>query len=110
MTDPWVPLTLYRDGFGNWCTRLVAPAGAIRITSDAIITDRGVPDPVVPSAPLLSVENLPEETLVYLLGSRLLRHRQFIGGRLEAVRRHPCGVAASAGCVRLRSPAPEVWL
>ena len=27
ITDPWVPLTLYRDGFGNWCTRLVAPAG-----------------------------------------------------------------------------------
>ena len=70
MTDPWVPLTLYRDGFGNWCTRLVAPAGGIRITSDAVITDRGVPDPVVPGAPQLSVENLPEETLVYLLGSR----------------------------------------
>jgi transglutaminase-like putative cysteine protease len=70
MTDPWVPLTLYRDGFGNWCTRLVAPAGTIRITSDAVVTDRGVPDPVVPGAPQFSVENLPEETLVYLLGSR----------------------------------------
>ena len=70
MTDPWVPLTLYRDGFGNWCTRLVAPAGQIRITSDAIITDRGTPDPVVPGAPQLTVETLPEETLVYLIGSR----------------------------------------
>jgi transglutaminase-like putative cysteine protease len=70
LTDPWVPLTLYRDGFGNWCTRLVAPAGQIRITSDAVINDRGVPDPVVPNAQLNSVETLPEETLVYLLGSR----------------------------------------
>jgi transglutaminase-like putative cysteine protease len=70
LTDPWVPLTLYRDGFGNWCTRLVAPAGQIRIASDAVINDRGVPDPVVPNAPLNSVETLPEETLVYLLGSR----------------------------------------
>lgn len=70
MTDPWVPLTLYRDGFGNWCTRLVAPAGQIRITSDALITDRGTPDPVVPNAPQITVETLPEETLVYLLGSR----------------------------------------
>jgi transglutaminase-like putative cysteine protease len=70
LTDPWVPVTLYRDGFGNWCTRLVAPAGQIRITSDAAINDRGVPDPVVPNAQQNSVETLPEETLVYLLGSR----------------------------------------
>ncbi|MFL6600270.1 MAG: transglutaminase family protein [Steroidobacteraceae bacterium] len=70
LTEPWVPLSLYRDGFGNWCTRLVAPAGQIRITSDAIINDRGVPDPVVPNAQQNSVETLPEETLVYLLGSR----------------------------------------
>jgi transglutaminase-like putative cysteine protease len=70
LTEPWVPLTLYRDGFGNWCTRLMAPAGQLRISSDAIINDRGVPDPVVPNAQLNSVETLPEETLVYLLGSR----------------------------------------
>jgi transglutaminase-like putative cysteine protease len=70
LTDPWVPLSLYRDGFGNWCTRLVAPAGHIRITSDAVINDRGVPEPIVPTAQQNSVETLPEETLVYLLGSR----------------------------------------
>ncbi len=70
LTVPWVPLTLYRDGFGNWCTRLVAPAGQLCISSNAIINDRGVPDPVVPNAQLNSVETLPEETLVYLLGSR----------------------------------------
>jgi transglutaminase-like putative cysteine protease len=70
LTDPWVPVSLYRDGFGNWCTRLVAPAGQIRITSDAVINDRGTPDPVVPNAQQNSVETLPEETLVYLLGSR----------------------------------------
>jgi transglutaminase-like putative cysteine protease len=70
LTAPWVPLTLYRDGFGNWCTRLVAPPGRICITSDAIINDRGIPDPVVPDAQQHSVEALPEETLVYLLASR----------------------------------------
>ena len=70
ITEPAVPLTFYRDGFGNGCTRLVAPAGQIRISSDAIITDRGTPDPVVPDASQSSVETLPEETLVYLLGSR----------------------------------------
>ena len=70
LTDPWVPLTLYRDGFGNWCTRLVAPPGQIRISADALIYDRGLPDTIVPNATQTSVERLPEETLVYLLGSR----------------------------------------
>ncbi len=70
LTDPWVPITLYRDNFGNWCTRLVAPPGLIKITADALIRDRGIPEPVVPLAQQASVEMLPEETLVYLLGSR----------------------------------------
>ena len=69
-TEPHVPLRLYRDEFGNMCTRLVAPAGQIRITTDAVITDRGTPDPVAPDAVQCSIEALPEETLVYLLGSR----------------------------------------
>ena len=70
LTTPWVPLTLYRDGFGNWCTRLVAPPGLFRITADALINDRGVAEPVVSGAQQHAVEALPEETLVYLLGSR----------------------------------------
>jgi transglutaminase-like putative cysteine protease len=48
----------------------VAPAGRISISSDAVINDRGIPEPVVPDAPQINVETLPEETLVYLLGSR----------------------------------------
>ena len=70
ITEPVVPMTSYRDGFGNACTRLVAPVGQIRITADAVITDRGIPDPVVPNAVQSSVETLPEDTLVFLLGSR----------------------------------------
>ena len=27
MTNPPVPVQSYRDSFGNWCCRLVAPAG-----------------------------------------------------------------------------------
>jgi len=26
--DPRVPMTAYRDGFGNWCTRIVAHLNA----------------------------------------------------------------------------------
>jgi transglutaminase-like putative cysteine protease len=69
-TSPAVPLQAYRDGFGNWCTRLVAPAGRTRITTNAIVRDSGKPDPVVPSARQHEVQDLPDDTLVYLLGSR----------------------------------------
>jgi transglutaminase-like putative cysteine protease len=69
-TDPFAAMTQYRDGFGNWCTRLVAPAGPFRITTDALIRDTGALDPVVRDAGQAPVERLPEETLVYLLGSR----------------------------------------
>jgi len=69
-TDPSVPLAAYRDGFGNWCTRIVAPQGRIRLFADAVVRDSGQPDVVVPGAPQHFVQDLPEETLVYLLGSR----------------------------------------
>ena len=69
-TTPAVPTAAYRDGFGNWCTRLVAPAGHFRLTSDAIVTDTGALDPVEASAIQHVVQQLPEETLVFLLGSR----------------------------------------
>jgi len=69
-TDPMVPLRTYHDGFGNWCSRIVAPAGQIRITSNAVVRDAGQPDPVVPDAVQHEVQDLPEDTLVFLLGSR----------------------------------------
>jgi transglutaminase-like putative cysteine protease len=70
LTDPWLPVTLYRDGFGNWCTRLVAPPGRLRVSADAIVNDHGLAEPVVSNAWQHPVELLPEETLVYLLASR----------------------------------------
>jgi transglutaminase-like putative cysteine protease len=69
-TCPAVATPAYRDGFGNWCTRLVAPQGLFRVTGDAVIRDSGLPDSVVTSASQHAVEQLPEETLVFLLGSR----------------------------------------
>jgi transglutaminase-like putative cysteine protease len=69
-TEPSVPITGYRDLFGNWCNRIVAPPGQIRLTSRGVLRDTGQPDAVVPSAPQHAVEDLPEEALVFLLGSR----------------------------------------
>ncbi|MBK1646432.1 transglutaminase [Thiocapsa imhoffii] len=70
ITRPAVPMTPYRDGFGNWCSRIVAPAGEISIFTDALIMDSGLPDQMPTDAVQHPVEELPAETLVYLLGSR----------------------------------------
>jgi transglutaminase-like putative cysteine protease len=60
----------YIDGFGNICTRVILPAGATTFKSDFVIRDNGLPDPVLPDARLTPVEDLPDEVMVYLLGSR----------------------------------------
>jgi transglutaminase-like putative cysteine protease len=69
-TDPPIRIGGYRDGFGNWCTRVLAPGGRIRIKTDALIRDSGQPDEVLRHAQQHTVQDLPEETLVFLLGSR----------------------------------------
>ena len=68
--SPSVPISGYRDSFGNWCTRFLAPAGHMRISADAVARDGGRPDRVVSGARQVPVEELPEKTLVFLLGSR----------------------------------------
>ena len=70
VTNPPTPITAYRDGFGNWCSRIVAPPGEIRISTNALINDSGLTDGVDRFAAQHAVEELPAETLVFLLGSR----------------------------------------
>lgn len=43
-TSPCVPMSGYRDGFGNWCTRLIAPQGRFTVETQTIIRDTGLPD------------------------------------------------------------------
>jgi transglutaminase-like putative cysteine protease len=69
-TQPPVPLAAYHDGFGNWCTRLVAPPGLLVLTATGLVRESGFADPVVPNAMQHAVQDLPTDTLVYLLGSR----------------------------------------
>ncbi len=70
ISTPPVPIGSYRDGFGNWCTRMVAPAGQFELTTDGVIRDSGAVDPAFPGAMQHAVEDLPEESIVFLLGSR----------------------------------------
>ena len=70
VASPRVPFQCYRDGFGNWCTRMVAPAGEFVLSTDGVFRDDRQPDPVAPAARQHAVQDLPDDTLVYLLGSR----------------------------------------
>ncbi len=68
--EPDVPLSPYIDTFGNRCMRFVAPAGGVRLSNSFLIEDSGLPDPHNFSAREVPVEDLPTETLRYLLASR----------------------------------------
>lgn len=70
VTTPQAPVSSYRDGFGNWCSRLVAPAGQFTLATRGVVRDLGDLDPIEPFAWQHAVEDLPPETLIYLLGSR----------------------------------------
>jgi transglutaminase-like putative cysteine protease len=69
-TDPPIPANFYHDGFGNLCHVIRAPGGRLTMASDFLVRDSGAPDEVAPDAPQHSLEALPVDTLVYLLGSR----------------------------------------
>ena len=68
--DPALSVRNYVDQFGNICTRLVAPAGQLRVAADFLVADSGAPDVTAPEAAQLPVDRLPDDVLVYLLGSR----------------------------------------
>ena len=70
ITRPALPTAAYRDSFGNWCVRLIAPAGRTVLMTDTVIRDSGQPDPACHWVGQVPVESLPAETLQFLLGSR----------------------------------------
>ncbi|MHB2267724.1 transglutaminase-like domain-containing protein [Aliihoeflea sp. PC F10.4] len=67
---PMLPMRTYMDQFGNRCRRVVAPQGELIVRYDAVVEDGGMPDPVLDGADEVPVDDLPPETLIYLLGSR----------------------------------------
>jgi transglutaminase-like putative cysteine protease len=69
-TMPYTPYTTYIDDFGNRCTRLVAPAGIMKLSNLMRIRDSGVQETLPWGAKQSLVNELPDATLIYLLGSR----------------------------------------
>jgi transglutaminase-like putative cysteine protease len=68
--NPVIPHSTYRDLFGNVCRRFVAPAGDLTLRSMGVIEDDGLPNAAAPDAIQHDVADLPDECLVFLMGSR----------------------------------------
>lgn len=68
--DPPLQSRSYVDGFGNICHRVVAPAGRTTISANFEIYDDGTPDVVQSDAAQQDINDLPDDVLVLLLGSR----------------------------------------
>jgi transglutaminase-like putative cysteine protease len=60
----------YLDIFGNVCSRISAPPGLTTISTKFDIYDSGLPDPVPENAFQHDIKDLPDDVLVFLLGSR----------------------------------------
>jgi transglutaminase-like putative cysteine protease len=60
----------YMDGFGNRCSRFLAPQGHLRLTGESLVECEAVPDPIQVNAVQHAIEELPAEVLQYLLSSR----------------------------------------
>jgi transglutaminase-like putative cysteine protease len=70
ITNPVIPIRPYRDGYGNWCSRIVAPRGRLTLSTRGVVRDSGQPDRLFSFARQTPVEHLPDDTLIFLLGSR----------------------------------------
>ncbi|HEX7871700.1 MAG TPA: transglutaminase family protein [Sphingobium sp.] len=70
LTEPEVPIYDYIDPYGNACSRVTVPAGGLTLSCDFTIADDGTPDRATPDAQQHAIEDLPDDVLLYLLGSR----------------------------------------
>lgn len=74
--SPSVPAVEFTDPFGNLCQRLVAPQGAFSIHTTFDIDAADYSD-TAPGACFVEVQQLPDETLPFLLPSRYCESDRF---------------------------------
>ena len=62
--EPAIATSDFEDLFGNLCTRFVAPAGRLRLSSSTVIDHSGEPDPFNPDAAEVPVEATDRDAAV----------------------------------------------
>jgi len=84
--NPWVPTTEYVDSYGNLCQRMVVPQGDMRLRVEATVETE--PElAVAPAAPFTLIQDLPDQSLQYLLPSRYCPSDTLVGRAQEIVGR-----------------------
>lgn len=73
---PSVPAVEFTDPFGNLCQRLVAPPGQFSVHT-SVDVDAADDSDTAPGAPFVEVQQLPDETLPFLLPSRFCESDRF---------------------------------
>lgn len=68
--EPTMAVLDFDDPFGNRVRRILAPAGRLRLTNDAVVMDDGLPDRIAVDAEEVPVAELPPEVMPYLMASR----------------------------------------
>jgi transglutaminase-like putative cysteine protease len=68
----------YSDSFGNRCSRLVAPAGLLRLSGTSTIDVDGMPEPVNINAQQAPIQDVPNDVLRFLLPSRYCEVDRFV--------------------------------
>src|SRR5271165_512332 len=81
--EPAAPVESFVDSFGNRCARLVAQAGALRLSTSTRIHDAGCLDAVNFGAKEVPVQELPHDALRYLYNSRYCEVDRFSTIALE---------------------------
>src|ERR1700704_2908955 len=61
--DPLIPANTYHDSFGNFCHVIRAPTGRLTISTNFLVQDQGVPDPIALQAVQHELGDLPVEVL-----------------------------------------------
>ena len=74
--SPSVQAVEFTDSFGNLCQRLVAPEGLFSIRTSVDIESADTCD-ICPGAPFIEVQELPEQSLPFLLPSRYCESDRF---------------------------------
>ena len=67
--NPNIEANEYTDAFGNLCQRVLAPSGLFSIYTDSIVKVKDYTE-IAPNTPLVSIENIPDNILSYLIPSR----------------------------------------
>lgn len=74
--DPSVPVVEFTDPFGNLCQRLVAQPGLFSVRT-AVKVECAEASDAAPGAPFIEVQQLPDNTLPFLLPSRYCESDRF---------------------------------